>query len=160
MSATPAEAIAAATRAQAEAILDDGVDASPSHQRAKPLIAHWLNWLRSQKSPSLSRKGSQEAIGCGPSREIQLEESGAIDAYNEGSIKRISTRSIARHGIMQALLSHPLNAPPAKIRQPAARYQKRPRERTPQESEGLRKGNEGRALEAARKREARTAARV
>src|SRR5271166_3933022 len=148
MSATkqPDEAMLAAMR-QADIIIDRGLDAEPLSERANSLRAGWLAWYREQDGPSLSRKQAQKAGGYGPTREIELEDSGILEAYVDGGVRRISTRSVARRGIALAILSHPLDGPPLKVRLPAKRYQPRRRERTAQELEGLRRSNAKRAEE-------------
>ena len=80
---------------QADLIIDHGPEAVPAPERAKPIITHHLDWLAKQASPDPSRIGAQQAGGWKPSKEIWLENSGVLEAYNNGSIKRISNRSIA-----------------------------------------------------------------
>jgi hypothetical protein len=150
----------AAALAQAEAIIDRGIDAVPAGKRARPVIRTHLDWLSKQESPSSSRKGAQTVIDCGPTKEFWLEDAEILDTYNDGAHKRITNRSIARYLIALALLSHPIDAPPTKIRRPTMRFQKRPRPRTEAELRGLREGNERRHEEAQQRKEAKVAARV
>jgi hypothetical protein len=146
---------------QADLIIDHGPEAVPAPERAKPQIANKLNWLDKQTSPDSSRKTSCEVGGWKLSKEIWLENSSVLDAYNIGSVKRISNRSIARYLIASVLLSFSSSGAPKKIRQPPQRFQKRARQRTPAELEGLRIGNERRHEQAAQKRrEAKAVARV
>jgi hypothetical protein len=159
---SPISAEMAAALAQAEAIFEHGVDNAGASlsKTLQPIAVDNIRWLRNAPFDLPRAEGHREA-GVAQTKGLGLEAAGVFEAYAVGSRIRITSRSIARYRLANAILSHPADGPPTKIRQPAARYQKRPRERTPQELEGLRKGNEGRALEAARKRrEARTAARA
>ena len=145
--------------ADAALILEHGVDAVPVSARAKPLIVHHLDWYRGRKgAPSLSRKELQEWGGWGPTRQIALEESGELESWLDGVLRRISTPSFCKRLIAVALTTYPLDGPELKARQPSARYQKRRRNPTPQEIDALQRAN--RREEAQQRREARTAARV
>jgi hypothetical protein len=152
---------------QADLIIDHGPEAVPAPERAKPLIVGRLDWLAKQTSPDSSCKGSCEVGGWKLSKEIWLENSDVLEAYNNGPVKRISNRSIARYLIALVLLSYSSSGQPVKIRQPTQRYQKRVRPRTEAEPRGLIEGNRQRSeakqrrlLEAKQRKEARTAARV
>jgi hypothetical protein len=124
------------------------------------LLADWRN----EPAPSASRPEVRAKLGCGPTKELALEASGAIDSYLDGSVRRITMRSLYRHLIKQAIASHPKDAPDAKVRHPAGQFQskphakKAPRPRTEAELEGLRRGNEKRRLEALKRRAAREGA--
>jgi hypothetical protein len=80
--------------------------------------------------------------------QLAKEDKGVLHRVNVGARVLITAASFYDHLIDLA------NAPPTKIRQPARRYQMRPRPRTPQELEGLRSANE-RGEEARRCREAK-----
>ena len=76
---------------------------------------------------------------------------GPTGAFSFGRCRGVTTQSFYEHLIALA------SAPPRKARaRQTTSFQKRPRPRTPQELEGLRRGNEQRAT-AKRQREARTA---
>jgi hypothetical protein len=102
----------------------------------------------------VSRKVSQEMLGIGPSRQIELEAEGVLHSYLDGSGRRVLVSSIYARMIAQAIASHLLNGPPARFRQPSKRFSHKPRPRTESELEGLRKGNERRREEARARRAA------
>jgi hypothetical protein len=149
----------AAALAQAEAVLEHGVDGAGQSLSglARSVAADTVLWL-STAPLDQSRKQAQFYGGVGPTKELQLENVGIFEAFADGVRVRVSSRSIARRRIALAILSHPAVGPRLKIRQPKARFQKRPRPRTPAELEGLRRGNEQRA-EKAQLRRATEAAR-
>ena len=150
----------AAAQAQAEAVLEHGVDnAGPLSKLARSLALDTVSWLRAMP-PDLPRKEGHHAAGVGPTKGLELEGAGMLESFADGVRMRISSRSIARRRIALAILSHPADGPKLKIRQPTARYQKGPRPRTPAELEGLRKGNEQRAAKAQKSREAAGATRA
>ena len=60
--------------------------------------------------------------------------------------------SLYDHLIELAIATHPTGQPPKKARQPSQRFVGRRRSPTPQELEGLKKGNEKRRLEAEARR--------
>jgi hypothetical protein len=80
---------------------------------------------------SLTRKQCQDEGNWGPTTQIKKENRGVLHRYLDGSVVRIPAASFYAHLIDLA------SAPAKKVRQPAKRYQKRPRPRTPQELEGL-----------------------
>ena len=145
---------------QGDIIIDRGADAVPHSKVARSLIAQTLDWLSKQSGISKPRREGHEAAGVKQSKGIRLEGAEVLETFNSSTVKRISTRSIARYLIAMALLSHPLDALPTKIRQPSARYQKRARPRTPAELEGLRRGNARRAAEAKQRREVKAPSHV
>ena len=153
------EALAVAL-AQAELIIERGVDDAgvPLSPLARSIAVDTIKWLAAA-SLDQSRVQTQQIANLGPTKVGELGAAGVFEEYADGSRIRITSRSIARRRIALAILSHPANGPRPKIREPSARYQKRPRERTPQEREGLRIGNE-RRREEARQRRAEKAARV
>jgi hypothetical protein len=149
--------------ADAALILEHGADAIPTSPHAQPLIDHALAWYREKQrlnALSESRKGCMSVFGHGQTRQIWIEQAGEVESYLDGGARRISAASICRRLIALALLSHPLDGPERKARLPAARYQRRPRERTEGELRGLAEGNRQRAEMARRRREAQTADRV
>ena len=151
----------AAALAQGDVIIDRGPDAVPVSPRARPLIVNHLNWYEGEKHiPGKSRLELQVILDHGQTRQIKIEQVGEVDSYLDGGVRRISTRGVCRRLIALAILSHPLDGPELKVRQPPGRYQSRPRPRTQQELEGLRRGNARRAEEARKRREAKPAARV
>jgi hypothetical protein len=135
----------------------------PVSPRAEPLIDYALAWYREKQRLnilSISRQECMSAFGHGMTRQILIEQAGEVESYLDGGNRRISTASICRRLIALAILSHPLDGPERKARQPAERFQRLPRERTQAELEGLKRGNERRAEEARQRREAKAAARV
>lgn len=135
----------AAALAQAETILRDGVEGvdTPLGKVPRSVAEDAIIWLGAAP-PDLPRKDAYRAAGVGPTKGGELEAAGVLEAFNDGSRVKVTTRSIARRRIALAILSHPANAPRTKVRQPKGRFQKQPRARTPAEREGLRKGNAAR----------------
>jgi hypothetical protein len=103
---------------------------------------------------SVSRKISQEMLGIGATRQIELEAEGSLCSYLEGGQRRILVSSIYARLVALAIKSHPL-AGAAKARQPAKRFSQKTRVRTPAELRGLAIGNARRAEEAKLRREAK-----
>jgi hypothetical protein len=150
------EALAVAL-AMGDVIIDHGPDALPLPAHAKPLIAHELDWLAKQKSPTLPRKGAEEAGGWKQTKGIWLQALGIIRGFNLDARVQVSTRDITRYRIAQILLSYPIDGgSKVKIREPAARFQKQPRVPTEAELAGLARANMKRAAEAKQRREARS----
>jgi hypothetical protein len=108
--------------------------------------------------PAVPRKGACALLGdIGSTKEIQLEQAGEIDSFLNGSVRHVTTGSILRYLIRRVILSHPADAPVAKVRKPKGMFKakpafKAPRPRTEAELEGLRKGNAKRRLEAQTRR--------
>ena len=102
---------------------------------------------------SMSRKECMGEGGWRLSSQILKENTGALHRYLDGASVRVTSKSFYDH--LVALASEP----PRKVRQPAGRYRKGRRPRTPQELQGLRIGNERRAEEARERREAKAPAR-
>jgi hypothetical protein len=151
----------AAALAQAQAILDHGVDSAgaPLSELVRSVAADTIHWLLTT-SLDQSRKGAQFYGGVGPTKELELEAAGIFEAYAANSRICVTSRSIARYRLANAILSHPHGGSRLKIRQPKARFKAQRREPTERELEGLRRGNEQRAEEARQRREAREATRV
>jgi hypothetical protein len=147
--------------AQGDAVLDNGLDGAgvKLSELARSIAVDTLKWLGGT-SLDQSRVQTQQITNLGPTKIGELGAAGIFEEYVDGTRVRITSRSIARRRIALAILSHPVSGPRLKIRQPSARFKRRPRERTEAELEGLRRGNEQRAEAARQRREARTAARV
>ena len=161
MSATLVKALTVAAYATAAIIFAGGLGAAPVSPRAEPLIDYALAWYREKlrlNILSVSRQECMLVFGHGMTRQVWIEHAGEVESFLDGSVRRISTASICRRLIALAILSHPVDGPERKARQPARRYQPRPR--TPAELEGLRRGNQQRAEAARERREAKTVARV
>jgi hypothetical protein len=136
------------------------VGLTPTGQRiVTDLAAQW------KADPDLSkpRKVGHAMLGAGGTKGQKLEQTGEVDSFVDGSIRRITTASIYRYLIRQAIASHQLSAPDVKVRHPKGQFQRKlrvakpPRPRTAAELEGLRKGNAKRAAEAAARRAAKEA---
>jgi hypothetical protein len=144
----------------AEAVLEHGVAGAPLSATVRSIALGTISWLHTAPLDQ-SRKGTCTEAGIGPTKEAELEAAGIFEAYAANSRIRVTSRSIARYRLANAILSRPVDGPPLKIRQPKARFQKRRREPTPAELAGLRKGNEGRRLKHQKdqhRREAKAAA--
>ena len=76
-----------------------------------------------------SRKQCQTEGGWGQTTQIAKEDSSALHRVNVGMSVKITSKSFYQH------LRDLASAQPRKLRQPSARYQKRPRERTAAEFE-------------------------
>jgi hypothetical protein len=98
---------------------------------------------------AVPRQVSQEMQHIGPSRQIELENAGELRSYLDGSRRLVTTASIYARLIRRAIESHPLEGPPAKVRQPSTRYRRQRRQPTEAELAGLRLGNERRKRAAA-----------
>jgi hypothetical protein len=158
----------AAALARAEDILVHGVDAvdAPPSGLVHSVAADTIHWL-STTSLDQSRKGAQFYGGVGPTKELELEAAGIFEAYAANWRICVTSRSIARYRIANAILSHDHDGSRLKIRQPKARFKKQRRESTPQELAALKRANDARAegkqrrlLEDKQRREAKVAARV
>ena len=111
---------------------------------------------REAADPSVlkSRKQCQTEGGWGQTTQIAKEDSSALHRVNVGMSVKITSKSFYQH------LRDLASAQPRKLRQPSARYQKRPRERTAAELRGLQIGNAQRAEQARKRREAKAGARA
>jgi hypothetical protein len=152
---------------QAALVMERGPDAAPLSPRARSLALDALEWLREQKSFSVSRKTSQEIFDHSATRQIEVELAGELESYLDSGVRKIPVTSIARRLIALAIASHPVDGEPTKARQPKARFKKQHRESTPQELAALKRANDARAegkqrrlLEDKQRREAKVAARV
>ena len=154
----------AAALALAETILRDGVEGvegvdTPLSKVPRSVAEDAVIWLGAAP-PDLPRKDAHRAAGVGPTKGGELEAAGVLEAFNDGSRVKITTRSIARRRIALAILSHPHDGPRRKIREPRECFKKQPRARTPAELEGLRKGNAARRAAKLRREAKRREARV
>jgi hypothetical protein len=106
---------------------------------------------------AIKRRAVCEMLDVSMSRVISLEAKGELRSFLEGSERRITVASVYDRLRRLARLAHPASgaAPKGRPSPGQARKPKPVRPRTPQELEGLRKGNEGRAAEAQRKRVAK-----
>ena len=129
--------------AQAELIIERGVDDAgvPLGPLARSITVDTIKWLGAASLDQSRVQTHQRIANLGPTKVLELGAAGVLEEYADGSRIRITSRSIARRRIALAILSHPANGPRLKIREPSARYQKRPRERTEAELRGLRQGN-------------------
>ena len=84
--------------------------------------------------------------GWGQTTQITKEKRGLLHVYLDGASVRITTQSLYEHLIQLA------SAPVRKVRQPAARFQRKRRDPTLQELEALRRANEARKQDAAERR--------
>ena len=110
---------------------------------------------------AVPRKTARVMLGdAGGTKEIQLENDGEVDSFLDGAIRLVTTASIYRYLIRQAIASHPLDEPAAKVRHPKAQFRRAkatPRRRTEAELRGLAIGNARRAEEARKRRAAKEA---
>jgi hypothetical protein len=150
----------AAALTLAEAILQVGVKGvdTPLSNVVKSIATDTIDRLRTSP-PDVSRKEACREAVVGPTKELELEADGVLDAYADGSRVRITSRSIARRRIALAILSHPPDGPRLRIRQPKERFQKAVRPRTPQELTALQRANDRRKANAEEERKTRAAAR-
>jgi hypothetical protein len=154
------EALAVAL-ALGEVIIDRNVDDAgvPLTRVARSIAVDTINWLGNAPL-DLSRVETRHVSNVKATKELELEAAGIFEAYADGTRMRVTTRSIARRRIALAILSHPVDGPRPKIRQPSGRFQKTIRPRTAAELAGLARGNAKRAEEARRRREAKAAIRA
>ena len=113
--------------------------------------------LRRQKAADprklLSNRDCMLAGGWGQTTQMSKVASGVLHQVEVGLRVMVTAKSFWDHLIDLA------NAPQKKLRQPKTMFKPRPRPRTSQELEGLRIGNERRAEEARKRREAKAPAR-
>ena len=117
------EALAIAL-AQGDVIIGNGPDALPLSPLARSIANDSITWLRDAPL-DLSRVETQRVAGVKSTKELELEAARIYEAYADGMRMRVTTRSIARRRIALAILSHPVDGPQSKIRQPKARFQKK-----------------------------------
>jgi hypothetical protein len=148
-------AVLAALSADAAALVAS-VEVSPA---ALALVADIAQRWSNDPRFSVSRKVSKEMLGIGPTRQIDLEHSGELRSYLDGTARRITLASIYLRLIKLAIRSRPPTGP-VKARQPAARFKPQRRKPTEQELSALQRANERRREEARRRREVKSAARL
>jgi hypothetical protein len=137
-------------------IFANGVtEATPVHPQIQAEVIRTIEQRRSDPRYGTRRKEAMALFGIGLTRMMAIEAAGEVQTYLDGASRMITLDSVVIRQIALLLLAHPLSGAAPKARLPAARYQKRRREPTPQELEGLRIGNERRE-EARRLREAKT----
>jgi hypothetical protein len=126
--------------------------AQPMSPAAAAIVADIKARAEREVCVAVPRQVSQEMQHIGPSRQIELENAGELRSYLDGSRRLVTTASIYARLIRRAIESHPVDGPPARVRRPSTRYQRHRRQPTPQELEGLKRGNERRKREAEARR--------
>jgi hypothetical protein len=108
-----------------------------------------------EPAPTLSRNEVMARTGWSLSTLIKRENSGAVDSFLDGDVtRRITTISLYRCLANSVVGSRDADGAARKARQPAKRFRRKVRERTPAELAGLRKANQARHLAALKRREA------
>jgi hypothetical protein len=87
------------------------------------------------RGKAFSRRDCQEKGGWGQTTQIEKEKSGVLRTVRDGKKVLVPAGSLFPHLIERVIASHPARGPKPR------------RKPTPQELEGLRKGNEQRRLE-------------
>jgi hypothetical protein len=94
------------------------LDAIPIHPTARVIASDTLRRWAADQRISVSRKVSREMQGgLSQTRHIELELSGELPSYLEGSTRRILVSAVYQRLIR--LQAHPLDSPEKKARQPA-----------------------------------------
>ena len=119
-----------------------------------PAVADIKARQAADRRVSLSPKECQTEGGWGESTYRAKVASGALHRYLDGARVRITAASFYGHQIELAS-----GAPDKKVRQPASRFQKAVRPRTPQELAALQRANAA-SHEAKQRREAAKVAQV
>jgi hypothetical protein len=122
-----------------------------AHDHKKPAVADIDALEAANPHALLTRKQCQTIGNWAATSQMMKEASGALHRVNVGMRVMITAPSFFGH--LRALAS----AEQKKLRQLRTMFRRRPRERTPQELEGLRRGNEGRHQAAQKRREAKAA---
>ena len=135
------------------------IETSPLSAKASEIVSDLLRRKAKDCRTVLSRRDCEREGGWGPTRQIELERAGNLRSFLSGSKRVITAESFYGHLIASAIASHPLDSPERKARQPLMRYRTH-RKPTPQELEGLLRGNTRRAAEAQQRRETRAAGSV
>jgi hypothetical protein len=115
---------------------------APANPAVDDINAKWA----ADPSASKSRRQCMEAGAWGLTTQIAKERRGVLRTYTDGASVRITTQSLYEHLVELA------SAPVRKVRQPVTRFQRKRRDPTEAELEGLRRGNERRRLEAEQRR--------
>ena len=137
----------------APSTLQSSIGTAPVNPQVQPQIVALIEQRRRDPRFGMRRKEAMAIFGIGLTRVMTLEADGEVQTYLDGASRMITVDFIYIRQIALLLLAHPLAGDPPKARLPARRYQERARQRTPQELEGLRRGNEQRR-EAAQERRA------
>lgn len=104
------------------------LDAIPIHRTARAIASDSLRRWAADQRISVSRKVSREMQGdLSQTRHIELELSGELPSYLEGSTRRILVSAVYQRLIRLAIQAHPLNSPQRKARQPAHMRRAKPR---------------------------------
>lgn len=110
---------------------------------ANPAVADIKAKWAADPSASKSRRQCMEIGGWGQTTQIAKEKRGVLRTYLDGASVRVTSKSLYRH--LVELASVPIH----KVRRPAARFQRKRRNPTEAELEGLRRANAARKREAA-----------
>jgi hypothetical protein len=98
-------------------------------ERLSPRAEALVRKLRSQQASdprvAVDRRAAQTMIGCGSTYEIELENSGRLLAFLDGSQRRILVSSIYDYLVEKAIESYPAGGEPLKARRPVYRYRRR-----------------------------------
>ena len=107
---------------------------APANPAVTDIKAKWA----ADPSASKSRRQCMEIGGWGQTTQLEKEKRGVLRTYLDGASVRITSKSLYRHLVELA------SVPIRKVRQPAARFQRKRRQPTEAELAGLRLGNERR----------------
>jgi hypothetical protein len=106
------------------ASIDDAQIAPIAREIIKDILRRWA----ADQRISVSRKVSREMQGdLSQTRHIELELSGELPSYLEGSTRRILVSAVYQRLIRLAIQAHPLDSPEKKARQPAHMRRVKPR---------------------------------
>ena len=104
------------------------LDAIPIHPTARAIASDTLRRWTADQRISVSRKVSREMQGdLSQTRHIELELSGELPSYLEGSTRRILVSAVYQRLIRLAIQAHPLDSPEKKARQPTHMRRVKPR---------------------------------
>jgi hypothetical protein len=94
-------------------------------------------------------------LNKGKTHVSDLMKVGTLRSYLDGKHRRVTLKSVYEYLRTLAKASYPVGAPAAKVRSPLSQFQKKRREPTPAELEGLRKGRVRMSRQAAERRRQR-----
>jgi hypothetical protein len=123
--------------------------------------ADWLKRQAHDDRLRVKRSTAMAMLGCGQSKLLDLESSGALDSVMSGGSRLISVASIYRLLIRESVISNPHDAPPLKAPSPPTAFRaasdridgrKLRRTRTQAELDALARSNQRRKEEAAARR--------
>jgi hypothetical protein len=98
---------------------------------ARPIVASLLERKANYPAVAVDRRVCMTEIDPhGQSKQIELENAGEYEVYNDGGMKRIVVGSIFDRMIRCVVQTYPVNAPVPKIREAKTRFRKKPRART------------------------------